>query len=44
MKKIKLAFCPRCGQKLVKSDLKSYKYLCKNCDENFYNIEVIYKK
>lgn len=32
--------CPRCGNKLLKSDLKDYKYLCLECDENFYGIEV----
>jgi NADH pyrophosphatase NudC (nudix superfamily) len=34
------AICPRCGHHLIKSDLEEYKYLCKNCDENFYGIEV----
>ena len=34
------AICPKCGHKLVKSDLEEYKFLCENCDENFYGIEV----
>lgn len=34
--------CPRCGSQLLVSDLKQYKYLCLNCDENFYGIEVPY--
>ena len=32
--------CPKCNATLVKSDLKSYKYLCLECNENFYGIEV----
>ena len=32
--------CPECNANLLKSDLKEYKYLCIECDENFYNIEV----
>jgi len=32
--------CPKCNSTLVKSDLKSYKYLCLECNENFYGIEV----
>lgn len=32
--------CPHCGKQLIESDLKDYKYLCINCDENFYKIEV----
>lgn len=34
------AVCPKCGHFLEPSDLKEYKFLCKNCDENFYSIEV----
>lgn len=34
------AVCPRCGHVMVKSDLEEYQYLCENCDENFYEIEV----
>lgn len=32
--------CPHCGEELIISDLKDYKYLCLKCDENFYEIEV----
>ena len=32
--------CPKCNAILLKSDLKEYKYLCVECNENFYNIEV----
>lgn len=32
--------CPKCNAILLKSDLKEYKYLCIECDENFYDIEV----
>lgn len=34
------AYCPKCYGTLEKSDLKDYDFLCLNCDENFYNIEV----
>ena len=30
----------RCGSQLLISDLKDYKYLCINCDENFYEFEI----
>lgn len=36
--------CTICGNQLLISDLKEYKYLCLNCDENFYSIEVSDKK
>ena len=32
--------CTHCGKQLIESDLKDYKYLCINCDKNFYGIEV----
>ena len=32
--------CPRCGKQLVTSDLDGYSFLCKDCDENFYSMEV----
>lgn len=32
--------CFRCGSQLLISDLKHYKYLCLNCNENFYGIEI----
>ena len=33
--------CFRCGNQLIVSDLKEYKYLCLNCDENFYEFETL---
>lgn len=32
--------CPKCDKQLVTSDLEDYPFLCKDCDENFYNMEV----
>ena len=32
--------CCKCSSPLLKSDLKEYKYLCIECDENFYNFEI----
>lgn len=32
--------CPRCGKPLWTSDVEGYKYVCFDCDENFYGIEV----
>lgn len=32
--------CCRCSSPLLKSDLKEYKYLCIECDENFYGFEI----
>lgn len=34
------AICPRCGEKLYCSDLPNYAFVCINCDENFFEIEV----
>ena len=34
-------YCLKCGSQLLVSDLKEYKFLCLECDENFYSIEVI---
>ena len=33
--------CVKCGNKLLVSDLKEYKYLCLECDENFYDFETL---
>lgn len=33
--------CAKCGKQLLISDLKQYKYLCLNCDENFYSFETL---
>ena len=32
--------CPHCKSYLFKSDLPQYDYVCKICDENFYESEV----
>lgn len=32
--------CPRCKSILHPSDVCGYAYVCLNCDENFYHIEV----
>ena len=32
--------CPKCGARLVASDLPPYDYYCPECDEDFYNCEV----
>lgn len=32
--------CPRCGSYLYSSDIDEYPFLCKECDENFYGMEV----
>ena len=32
--------CPRCKGLLSPSDVAGYKYVCYDCDENFYGIEV----
>ena len=37
-------YCRKCGQQLLISDLKEYKYLCLECDENFYEFETINRK
>ncbi len=34
------AKCPKCGKQLYTSDIKGYSFVCKECDENFYTIEV----
>lgn len=32
--------CPRCGTRLIASDIPGYAYQCLNCDEDFYFCEV----
>lgn len=32
--------CPRCGKELEVSDTIDYAYVCNDCDENFYSMEV----
>ena len=34
------AICPKCGKQLYISDIEGYNFVCKECDENFYTIEV----
>lgn len=34
------ARCPRCGKQLYTSDVDGYSFVCKECDENFYTMEV----
>lgn len=36
-KKVK---CPRCGNALAPSDVEGYAFVCYECDENFYKIEI----
>lgn len=31
--------CPRCGSELSDSDVPGYRFLCTECDENFYTFE-----
>lgn len=33
--------CPKCGNLLHPSDVVGYEYVCYQCDENFYECEVI---
>ena len=32
--------CPRCNAQLYLSDLPDYEYVCVECEENFYDMEV----
>lgn len=32
--------CPRCGSFLKTSDVEGYVFVCLDCDENFYGIEI----
>ena len=32
--------CPKCKKPLYLSDVVGYSFVCKNCDENFYSLEV----
>lgn len=32
--------CPKCGKILRTSDIPAYPFVCKECDENFFNFEV----
>jgi ribosomal protein L37AE/L43A len=35
------SICPHCGRPLKKSRNKEYAFECQNCDEDFYEIEVV---
>lgn len=32
--------CPKCGKTLYLSDIEDYSYMCTECQENYYDIEV----
>ena len=34
------AICPKCGKQLLTTDIPDYAFVCLECDENFYSIEV----
>ena len=34
------AVCPKCGKLLYTSDVEGYGFVCKECDENFYTMEL----
>ena len=34
------ARCPKCGKQLYTSDVDGYSFVCKECDENFYTVEI----
>lgn len=34
------AICPKCGKLLHTTDIPEYAFVCLECDENFYSIEV----
>lgn len=36
-------YCPICGRKLIKSEIKGYSFQCLYCDEDFTESEVIIK-
>ena len=38
------AIGPRCGKRLYLSDLPQYAYVCYDCDENFFDMEVVQKE
>ena len=37
-------YCKKCAKQLLISYLKEYKYLCLECEENFYEFETINRK
>ena len=34
------AVCPKCGKQLLTTDIPAYAFVCPDCDENFYGIEI----
>lgn len=36
-------YCGNCNHELIKSDLREYTYLCLECDENYYEFEILVK-
>ena len=35
------AVCPKCGKQLLTTDIPAYAFVCPDCDENFYGIEIM---
>ena len=35
------AVCPKCGKLLLTTDIPAYAFVCPDCDENFYGIEIM---
>lgn len=35
------AICPKCGRELRTSDINGYSFVCEDCDENFFTIEIM---
>ena len=38
-----MRICKNCGIELQPSDVDGYDYVCKFCDENFYDFEAVYE-
>lgn len=39
-----IRYCPHCGKKVTRSENPEYSWQCLDCDEDFYNFEVIEKE
>ena len=35
--------CPKCGKPLSVSDVEGYPFVCRGCDENFYQFEAVWE-